>query len=172
MIIIINKIMRHPKKRNHACGCPSAGAPCWQRRTEARNIVLTVLADNQAHGHLAADEIFFQAKISQATIGLATVYRTLESLRQSSIVSALDPGDGRMRYELKQEGPAGHHHHLICQSCQRIIDYNDFENEEIRLVKKTQVHLAKQYGYKIVDHSIEFIGVCPDCQKVGPDGNA
>ena len=157
------------RKRTPGGGCCAIAAPCWRRRTEARNVVLDVLIKHQTEGHLATDEIFFLAKKRQPTIGLATVYRTVEGLRRSGLVGAVDPGDGRMRYELQQEGAAGHHHHLICQSCQRIIDYNDFQQEEIRLVKKTQEHLAKQYHYTIIDHQIEFVGICPECQKGNHD---
>jgi Fur family ferric uptake transcriptional regulator len=100
-------------------------------------------------------------------IGLATVYRNLELLRKGGHIRMLDVGDGKARYELNQDaGGGGHHHHLICRRCGSVVDYMDFEEEEMELVRKLEKHLARKYGHRITDHDISFYGTCRDCLAV------
>ena len=65
------------------------------------------------------------------------------------------------------EGPKGkkHHHHLICTNCNRIIDYTDFVDEEIKLLEQTEKGLLKKYNFKSTNHIIQFYGLCEKCQK-------
>ncbi|MBI4725700.1 transcriptional repressor [candidate division TA06 bacterium] len=117
-------------------------------------------------GHLTADEIFTRLRLQFPGIGLATVYRNLELLRSNGHVLALDSGDGKLRYELKEkQGTTAHHHHLICRQCGEVVNYMDFEQEELNLVQKIQAHLMRKYKYQIADHDITFYGGCPNCLK-------
>ncbi|MDP8212443.1 MAG: transcriptional repressor, partial [Candidatus Zapsychrus exili] len=77
-----------------------------------------------------------------------------------------DFGDGRARYELS-EGPKGarHHHHLVCTSCGRVVDYTDFIDEEVELLNQTEKGLSKKYDFKITNHLIQFYGLCSECKK-------
>ena len=82
------------------------------------------------------------------------------------MVCKYDFGDGRARYELVK-GPQqdNHHHHLICTQCKRVIDYDDFIDEEIELLKKTENGLAKKYNFNIKNHLIHFYGLCDKCRN-------
>jgi Fur family ferric uptake transcriptional regulator len=92
------------------------------------------------------------------------VYRTLELLVQRGMVFKFDFGDGRARYELSESPKGiGHHHHLICTGCGRIVDYTDFIKEEKELLKKTERGLAKKYNFHIMNHLIQFYGLCSQC---------
>jgi Fur family ferric uptake transcriptional regulator len=135
----------------------------WRRRTGARALVLEVLRRHQGRGHLSVEAVHREVVRRQPAVALATVYRALDDLRRGGQAGAVDPGDGRARFELARPGKQGHHHHLICDVCRRITDYNDFEREEIRLVRKTGRRLARKHGYRIRDHRIEFLGTCPRC---------
>jgi len=75
---------------------------------------------------------------------------------------------GRARYELA-EGPKGarHHHHLVCTGCNKVIDYTDFIDEEVDLLRQTEKGLEKKYNFKINDHVIQFYGLCDKCRKEG-----
>lgn len=97
-------------------------------------------------------------------VGLTTVYRTLDVLSSLGLVSKLDFGDGRARYEMIQ-GPkeSNHHHHLVCTKCNRVIDYDDFIDEEVELLKETEKGLGKKYNFKITNHVIQFYGLCSKC---------
>jgi Fur family ferric uptake transcriptional regulator len=132
------------------------------RWTLPRQIVFDFLKRSPAH--LSAKEIYHALHRSYPGIGLATVYRTLELLFQLGLIRKISCGDGQSRYELKAQNLAGHHHHLICLGCGRIIDYQDFAEEELQLVKKTEKVLAQKYNFLIKDHNIEFFGLCEKCR--------
>jgi len=97
-------------------------------------------------------------------IGLTSVYRTLDILANLGIVFKLDFGDGRARYELA-EAPGGerHHHHLVCTGCGRVIDYKDFIDREMALIRQAEEGLSKKYHFRITNHQIQFYGFCDQC---------
>lgn len=136
---------------------------CGYRLTLGREAILDVLS--RAKGHLSADDIYIKIHPHYPHIGLTTVYRTLDVLSDLGMVCKFDFGDGRARYELC-EGPraAVHHHHLICTSCNRVIDYTDFIDEEIELLNQTEKGLSKKYNFKIASHLIQFYGLCEKCR--------
>jgi len=136
---------------------------CGRRMTLPRKQILDFL--HLRGGHLSADEVFCGLKTKMPNMGLSTVYRTLELLTELGIVHKFDFGDGRARYEFAEGTDSiGHHHHLICTSCRRIIDYTDFVKEETELLKRTEAGLTKKYGFKIMSHQIQFYGLCKDCR--------
>ncbi|HBE72948.1 MAG TPA: ferric uptake regulation protein [candidate division Zixibacteria bacterium] len=140
------------------------GLGCGQRLTAPRQAIYQALSG--AQGHLSADEIFLRVRGRMPGIGLATVYRNLELLRTGGHIRSVDAGDGKARYELHQAaGGPGHHHHLICRQCGQVIDYMDFEKDELALVKKLETQLSGKYKYQIAEHDITFYGTCPNCAK-------
>jgi Fur family ferric uptake transcriptional regulator len=134
------------------------------RLTVPRQAILDVLS--KTSDHLSAEDIYLKVHKIHPAIGLTTVYRTLELLVQTGIVFKFDFGDRRARYELA-EGPkaVGHHHHLVCTGCGRIIDYKDFIDEERELLKRTEKGLSKKYDFEITNHLIQFYGFCNTCRK-------
>jgi len=111
-----------------------------------------------------AKEIYVSLHNTYPGMGLTTVYRTLDLLARMGIITKLTLGDGQSRYEFKSEEKKDHHHHLICTKCGKIINYSEFLDEELRLIKKTEERLAKKYNFLIIDHNIEFLGVCEKCK--------
>jgi len=134
------------------------------RMTEGRETVLDVLAGAKRGEHLSAEDIYMKAHQICPAVGLTSVYRTLDLLVQLSMVDKFDFGDGRARYELA-EGSSGvkHHHHLVCTVCGAILEYDDFLEEELKLVKRTEEGLSKKYGFKITGHVVQFYGICKRC---------
>lgn len=135
---------------------------CGYRVTLGREAVLSVLAG--AKKHLSAEDIYMAVHPRCSAIGLTTVYRTLDILFNLGLVYKFEFGDGRARYELA-EGPKGphHHHHLVCTGCKKIIDYTDFIEEEVELLKQTETGLSRKYRFKITNHLIQFFGLCKEC---------
>ena len=134
------------------------------RMTEGRETVLGVMAGAKRGEHLSAEDIYLKVHQICPAVGLTSVYRTLDLLVHLSMVDKFDFGDGRARYELA-EGSSGvkHHHHLVCTGCGTILEYDEFLEEELGLVKRTEEGLAKKYGFKITGHVFQFNGLCKRC---------
>ena len=137
---------------------------CGYRFTVPRQAILDEL--NKTLKHLSAEDVYLAVHKTCPNIGLTTVYRTLELLVQMGLVFKFDFGDGRARYELA-EGPKGtrHHHHLVCTSCNRVVDYTDFIDEEVELLSKTEKGLSDKFNFKITNHLIQFYGLCDKCRS-------
>jgi len=133
--------------------------PRW---TWARDAVMELLS--QTSKHLSAKEIHDTLLKLYPGIGLSTVYRTLDFLAQMNFVNKIDIGDGQSRYEFKSDDQSQHHHHLICTNCGKIIDYSDFFEKEMALIKGIEKNLSRKYSFKVQDHNIDFYGLCKDCQ--------
>ena len=132
------------------------------RMTASREAILNILA--LSADHLSAEDIYLKVHAKKPSIGLTTVYRTLELLVNIGLVAKFDFGDGRARFELLQ-GPkyVKHHHHLVCTKCSRIIEYSDFINEELAILESIQDKLSKKYDFLITNHLVQYCGMCAKC---------
>ena len=140
--------------RFRGCGC---------RITIPRQAIIDLLSSSSKH--LSAEDIYLSVHKTYPTIGLTTVYRTLELLEQMGLIHKFDFGDGRARYELVEGPNKEHHHHLICTGCGRVIDYTDFVDEELKLIKQVEKTLAKRHNFNINSHQIHFYGLCSKCRS-------
>ncbi len=84
-----------------------------------------------------------------------TIFRILNVLTEHGILRKLEFGEGKARYELNTED----HHHLICQSCGNIEDISDCNIEAL----EKEIKQKKHFLVKL--HTLEFYGLCKDCQK-------
>ncbi len=132
------------------------------RFTEPRRMILDVLSSTDEHP--SAEDLYMRVLENYPNVGLTTVYRNLDLLEKMGIIARFQFGDGRSRYELIQSPQKpGHHHHLVCVNCKKIIDYDDFVNEEIELLREVEAALSDRYGFKITGHVIQFYGQCNRC---------
>ncbi len=127
------------------------------RLTEQRRLIAEVFF--RAGGHPSAEEITREVKAANAAIGFATVYRTLKLLTEASLAKGMSIGDGFSRYEPPSR--RGHHDHLICRACGRIVE---FENDQI---ESLQDKVARQHGFTVTDHKLELYGLCGACRAGG-----
>lgn len=120
--------------------------------TPARLAVLQVM--ERGDEHLNPAEILDAARMLYPRIGRATVYRTLELLTRLGIVRPIFVGEDGPLYIRVQGG----HHHMVCSSCGRIIDFD-------QCVAGTMIDdLRARYGFEADSHLLEFYGVCRDCR--------
>ena len=125
-------------------------------RGGARDAVIEFLGEQ--HCAVSAQEIHDALRRTGRTIGIASVYRSLEALHNLGLVQRFDAGHGEGRYE--PVAPTGeHHHHVVCDDCERIMPFEDPALE--RAIDK----LAKRVPYAIAGHDVVLHGRCPDCQK-------
>ncbi len=113
------------------------------KATPQRLAVLRALAAEQ---HQSMGEIRGRCP----EVGLVTIYRTLELLSEIGAVRRLDLGDGP-RYEIAED----HHHHLICESCG---DVSEFEKCPLDLRR------LKGLDFEVNSHSLEIYGLCAVCR--------
>ncbi len=118
------------------------------RMTSQRRTIAQVLSE--ANDHPDAEELYRRTNALDTSISLATVYRTLKLFEEYGIIERHDFRDGRARFE---EAPDEHHDHLIDI---RTGDVIEFQNQEI---ERLQEIIAKELGYKLVDHRLELYGV-------------
>jgi len=132
------------------------------RWTLPREMVLDVLS--KTTGHLSGEDIYLSIHQKCTTVGIATVYRTLELLTDIGIVHKFEFGDGKSRYELVGDGMKEHHHHLVCIKCGKIINYSEFIDEEKEFIEGLEKKLSEKYHFQIKSHEIYFYGFCQDCK--------
>jgi Fur family ferric uptake transcriptional regulator len=123
--------------------------------TTQRREILNIFLNSQGHKNLS--QIYAQVIKANPKIGYTTVYRTLKLLTRSGLAVQRKFADGETRYE-----PApgkGHHDHLICLECGKIIE---FENEDMEAL---QNGIAQRYRFKISHHRMELYGRCADCSQ-------
>ena len=85
-------------------------------------------------------------------VGLVTVYRTLDLFTELGVVRRLDLGDGP-RYELAED----HHHHLICEDCGSVAEFEQCPLDPGRLPQVSS-------DFEVRAHSLEVYGTCTDCR--------
>ena len=116
--------------------------------TEQRRVVARVLSD--ARDHPDVEELYQRASLIDPKISLATVYRTVRLFEDSGMLERHDFGDGRARYEQADDE---HHDHLIDMKTGKVIEFENSRIEEL------QREVARQLGYRLVDHRLELYGV-------------
>lgn len=121
--------------------------------TKERSAVLRAFLDSERH--ITAEALYRKMKDEGSSIGLATIYRTLNLFCASGLAEQRQFGEGQARYELTYN--VSHHDHLICKQCNRIIE---FENQEIEAL---QEKVAQKNNFKIFSHKLELYGLCRDC---------
>lgn len=124
------------------------------RITPIRTAILAQFASD--HRPLSAGEIKDALRRSGFSANKTTVYRELSSLNNVGVVRAVMLGDRTRRYETAE---SDHHHHLVCVNCKKV------EDVSLREDLGSEEHwIAHAKHFKILNHSLEFFGVCAECK--------
>ncbi len=122
--------------------------------TSQRRSVIRTIASSQ--DHLTPAAIYQKVHQDQPSIGLVTIYRTLDILAKLELICELHAGGSCHSYTI---GAPGHHHHLICSNCGEVVDFAGYD------LTKLEQRLSRQTGFEIEGHLLEFIGLCQNCQQ-------
>jgi Fur family peroxide stress response transcriptional regulator len=131
------------KLREHDC-----------RITPQRLAVLKILAVSK--GHPSVERIYEQVKADFPTTSLATVYKTVSVVKELGEVLELGFSDDSNRYDGNKPYP---HPHVVCTQCKKIID------PDLSSLTDMTDELAQETGFRIVNHRLDFFGICQECQK-------
>jgi Fur family ferric uptake transcriptional regulator len=104
----------------------------------------------------SAQDIHAALRADGAKVGLATVYRALQTLVETGAADVLRADGGETGY--RACGSTHHHHHLVCRPCGKTV--------EVRgpAVEAWADDMARRHEFADVSHTLELFGVCPACQ--------
>ncbi|MHB1473899.1 MAG: Fur family transcriptional regulator [Dermatophilaceae bacterium] len=128
-----------------------------RRPTRQRAAVETVLAD--IDDFLSAQALHARLRTQGQSVGLATVYRTLQAMATDGDVDMMRTSDGEAVYRRCSTG--SHHHHLVCRSCGRTVEV------EGPAVERWADKIGAENDFSDVVHTLEIFGTCSAC-TVGP----
>ena len=124
------------------------------RNTRQRTAVSALLSE--VDGFHSAQELHAMLRDRGDTIGLTTVYRTLQALADADEVDVMRLPGGEHLYRRCSDT---HHHHLVCRTCGATVEV------EGPAVESWTTKIAAQYGYSDVSHTLELFGTCGTCRS-------
>jgi len=122
------------------------------RATRQRVAVSSIL--DEIDDFRSAQDIHAILRSRGDSVGLTTVYRTLQSLADAGKVDVLRTGEGESVY---RRCSTTHHHHLVCRTCGRTVEV------EGPAVERWAEKIGAEHGFVRVTHNVEVFGTCPDC---------
>lgn len=106
--------------------------------------------------HFDADSLYERFKNQQERIARGTVYRTIPLLLECGILQK-SAGSGKRDF-FERTSSKGHHDHMVCIGCGRIIEFHS------DAVEKAQTKACKDFEFKLVFHDHRLFGYCKKCQ--------
>ena len=123
--------------------------------TPRRAKVLETLASTDCHP--TVNQIHSEVRRIYPSTSLATIYNTIEILKEAGQVLELEFSGSPNRYDgLRPDS----HPHLICLNCRSVEDMDGFEIEDVSLER-----VSNATGYNLVRQRTDYYGICPVCQK-------
>ena len=121
--------------------------------TAQRLAVLRAVAE---HPHGSADGVIDAVRAEIGTVSRQAVYDSLAVLVDKGVLRRIQPAGSSARYETRV---GDKHHHLVCRTCDRIVDIDCATGETPCL------HAAEDWGFEIDEAEVIYWGHCPDCQR-------
>lgn len=133
-------------------GVQDRPADTTRRPTRQRAAVAAVLADTGEFR--SAQELHSLLRASGDKVGLATVYRNLQTMAADGEIDMLRTDEGEAVYRACS---TGHHHHLVCRVCGKTVEV------EGPTVEAWTTKVTAQHGFTDVRHTLEIFGTCAEC---------
>lgn len=124
------------------------------RATPARVAVMNFL--EKTNQPVDVNSVINYLNVKRINTDPATVFRIMNVLTQKGITTRIEFQEGKTRYELARKI---HHHHLVCEACGRI------ENISGQFLCALEKEIQNKHKFLVKRHSLEFFGLCADCQK-------
>ena len=134
------------RKSSTCCGRKGTASPSRASRLSMRS--------SPTPGGFTADGLYDQLR-GVAGIGRATVFRTVDTLAGLGYLRRLHSEEQCSQYI---RTTPGHHHHLICTHCHRVVEFDGCTVDAIAN------ELSERTHFRIQGHWLELFGLCPDCQ--------
>jgi Fur family ferric uptake transcriptional regulator len=123
------------------------------RLTSQRRVVVSILQEQSCH--LSADEIFLLARQQNSRLSLATVYRTLQWLKDLGLVCELRLNGNQCRYVIER---GQEDQYMVCLGCGEVMRFT--------CAHTSAVHndLADQHDFQVTETQVKLLGYCADCR--------
>lgn len=128
------------------------------RMTTQRQVIMEELKNVKSHP--TAGELCSMVRRRLPRISLGTVYRNLDILSRAGMLQKLDVAGQEMRFD----GNTMNHYHLRCLQCGRVFDV------DMDLLADVEDQVARESGFQVLGHRLEFVGRCETCQKATHTG--
>jgi Fur family ferric uptake transcriptional regulator len=126
------------------------------RTTRQRTAVMALLSEVEEFR--SAQELHDLLRQRGESVGLTTVYRTLQALADAEEIDVMRPPGGEHLY---RRCSSGHHHHLVCRVCGRTVEVAG------PTVESWANRIAAEHGFADVSHTLEIFGTCAECAARG-----
>lgn len=110
------------------------------------------------HDHFDAEDLLLRMRDHDIRVSKATIYRTLALLAQAGLIREVIFGEKHGHYE--HVLGHGHHDHMICLNCGRIIEFAD------ETIERIQQKICDEHGFVPDRHKLEITGYCAECRGV------
>ena len=125
--------------------------------TKPRILVLEILLKHK--GPLKVEEVI---KLSKGKLAISSLYRIINDLKKINLINEFQTLENTKVIELAglQED---HHHHLFCESCGAVYDFevnSDLETDLDKEIKK----IESKFDISVLSHSLELLGLCNKCK--------
>lgn len=129
--------------------CRERGVPLTVHRRAVFEAVIS------REDHPTADQVYGDIQARLPGVSRTSVYRVLELLVAIGMVTKVCHPGSAARFDPKTD----RHHHLVCLSCERIIDVEDSRLNRLPLPD------VREQGFAISDYHVHFRGTCADCLR-------
>lgn len=99
--------------------------------------------------HPTAEEVYGEVKKENDSVGIATVYRNLNSFVEKGQISKVAVQNAPDRFDFRLDK----HQHLLCDTCGKVCDVD----ADVRID-------IKEKDIDITSYQIFFSGVCSNCR--------
>lgn len=125
-----------------------------RRRTTKQRLAIRALFDDESF-FLTAQQVHDQLRERGDQVGLATVYRNLQTMTEDGELDAIRTEDGEMTY---RRCSSAHHHHLVCRKCGKAVEIGPE-----KILEDWARDIAAEYGFSETGHELELFGICSKC---------
>ena len=121
--------------------------------TPQRRAILRAVLD--LDDHPTADRVQAALARRRVRVSRATVFRALESFARLGIIAKTCHPGSSIRYDRRTD----RHHHLVCLSCDRVIDISDARLDAL------PVPDTRRFGFVVSDFRVQLRGICKECRE-------
>jgi Fur family ferric uptake transcriptional regulator len=121
--------------------------------TRQRELILNAFLKME---HVTAEQMYHLLAKKDPHIGLATIYRTLKLFCETGLAQERHFGT---QTQFDNVAHKGHHDHMICTSCGKIVEFQNCQ------IEKLQEEVATKNGFSIQTHKLELYGLCSNCRE-------